>query len=154
VEKTRAASDDGGTSYGSLVHKLIGASTHLDRAGSDEARLALARALLIREGLDASSDRIVSALGAWQQLRSSRLLETLSAGGEQYHEVPFSLRENGVLLRGTIDCLIRRAPDDLLVLEFKTGAPQPEHQIQLDTYVRAARSMFPDCVVEGRLVYL
>jgi ATP-dependent helicase/nuclease subunit A len=140
--------------FGALVHKLIAASRQLDRAPTEEARLLLARAVLIRERLDATDDRIASALRAWNRLRSSRRLEEVLAAGERYHELPFSFRENGVIIRGTIDCLIRRDRHDLLLLEFKIGAPQPEHQIQLDTYVRAARSMFPDCTVEGRLVYL
>jgi hypothetical protein len=40
-----------------------------------------------------------------------------------------------------------------IVLEFKTGAPAPWHQRQLDQYVTAAKSLLPGANVEGMLVY-
>ena len=71
------------------------------------------------------------------------------------HEVPFSWRRPGadVIVRGTIDCLVQRTTGAIQVLEFKTGCALPEHQQQLDIYVEAARALFPDTVVEGRLIY-
>jgi hypothetical protein len=57
------------------------------------------------------------------------------------------------VIRGSIDCLIRSA-GQIQVLEFKTGSTVPEHEIQRDVYVRAARSMFPGLPVEGHLIYL
>ena len=57
-------------------------------------------------------------------------------------------------LRGVIDCVVTRPDGRLIVLEFKTGPAQPAHQIQLDAYVEAVRSMYPEREVEGRLVYL
>ena len=67
-------------------------------------------------------------------------------------ELPFSLRVEPtaddpvpptigtpVIVRGTIDCLVRKSDRCLTVLEFKTGRRQPEHQAQLDLYLLAAR---------------
>ena len=84
-------------------------------------------------------------------------------------EVPFSMRrddldegsdldhdaEGGpVILRGTIDCVLQRADGRLSVIELKTGEPQPHHRRQLSLYVDAARNLFPETEVDGRLLYL
>jgi ATP-dependent exoDNAse (exonuclease V) beta subunit len=66
--------------------------------------------------------------------------------------VPFVIREDAGLLRGTIDCLVRQ-PQRVIVLEFKTGRHQPGHRVQAGIYERAARALFPDSLVESRLVY-
>jgi RecB family exonuclease len=77
----------------------------------------------------------------------------LLEGGERLDEVPFSLVERGVLLRGTIDCLVRRPDGSVAVIEFKSGRQEAWHADQLAVYVRAARLMFPGTAVEGRLIY-
>ena len=75
------------------------------------------------------------------------------AGGERLHEVRFTMRHEGVVLRGTIDCLVRRPDGSLTVLEFKTGRPRPEHQEQVDLYRRAAERIFPGVRIDSLLVY-
>jgi ATP-dependent helicase/nuclease subunit A len=71
------------------------------------------------------------------------------------HEVPFSLRraDAGGIVRGTIDCMAQLQSGVIRVLEFKTGTPRPAHEHQLAIYVDAARALFPDTVIEGKLVY-
>jgi ATP-dependent helicase/nuclease subunit A len=71
------------------------------------------------------------------------------------HEVPFSLKrtDEGVVVRGTIDCLVELASGVVQVWEFKTGHPKAEHQQQLAAYVDAARAMFPAAIVKGKLIY-
>jgi ATP-dependent helicase/nuclease subunit A len=84
-------------------------------------------------------------------------------------EVPFSMRRDDLdedpgpdhhavggpaILRGTIDCVLRRADGRLTVIELKTGEPQPHHRRQLSLYLDAARNLFPDAEVDGRVVYL
>ena len=56
------------------------------------------------------------------------------------------------VVRGTVDCLVPDG-DRLLVLEFKTGQPQPSHRRQLALYVDAVRAMAPGTPVHGQLVY-
>ena len=63
------------------------------------------------------------------------------------------MRLDGVMLRGTIDCLIRTASDRVTVLEFKTGRPRDDHRVQLDLYRQAAERLFPGLSVDTRLVY-
>ena len=71
------------------------------------------------------------------------------------HEVAFSHHSSAdnVIVRGTIDCLVQLSSGVVQVLEFKTGRPLPEHEQQLAAYVAAARSLFPEATVEGRLIY-
>lgn len=71
------------------------------------------------------------------------------------HEVPFSWRPgpDAPIVRGTIDCVAELATGVIEVLEFKTGRPSLEHEHQLATYVAAVRSLFPDNVVLGKLIY-
>lgn len=77
--------------------------------------------------------------------------------------MPFALRDPAappraggpaVVRRGTIDCLVRDTDGRITVLEFKTGRPRAEHARQLDVYVTAARAMFPEAAVDGRVVYV
>ena len=58
------------------------------------------------------------------------------------------------ILRGTIDCVLRRADGRLTVIELKTGEPQPHHRRQLSLDVDAARNLFPEAEVDGCVVYL
>ena len=53
--------------------------------------------------------------------------------------------------RSIVSCAPR--PDRMTLLEFKTGRPRSEHQTQLDLYRRAAERIFPDAVIDARLVY-
>ncbi len=78
------------------------------------------------------------------------------ASGQAHYEVPFSFvppDAPGVMLRGSIDCLVVHPDGSYRVLEFKTGAPRPEHQGQVETYVAAVRSLFPGAEVTAELVY-
>ncbi len=63
------------------------------------------------------------------------------------------MRSAAGVLRGSIDCLIRKPDGSVLVIEFKSGQRQPAHQAQLDSYIEAAQLMFPGSRVEGRLIY-
>ena len=142
---------------GTLVHRLIRASDRLQRAGDPAGQAAVAAALLKPDEaveFERPSEITSAALDAYRRLREQREVTRLIEEGERAHEVPFSMADEGVVVRGAIDCLIRKSDGSIVVLEFKCGAPQRLHQIQLDLYVRAAGSMFPDAPVEGRLVYL
>ena len=89
-------------------------------------------------------------------MRSQPEVAELLESGERLHELPFSFLapgQPGRVLRGTIDCLVRRPDGSIVVIEFKTGAPSPSHQAQLDIYVQAARALFPGATVSGQVVY-
>ena len=80
-------------------------------------------------------------------------VRALYMSGKKLHEVPFTMAVDGRILRGTVDCLVQTAPDRFTVLEFKTGRERPEHRAQVELYQRAMQQVFPDCVVDARLVY-
>ena len=151
-----------GRLIGRLFHRLLRryegapvAPEALERAGRELAA-ALGPA-------GAAGDEVAPA--------AARLYARFAAGGERaalrgrelLWEVPFARRDAAapapdggpaIVLRGTIDCLARDADGRITVLEFKTGRPHAEHARQLKAYVAAARAMFPEAAVEGRLVYV
>jgi ATP-dependent helicase/nuclease subunit A len=153
---------------GTLVHRLFqfadaascGRSQEPRPRLSPEEEPAFARSLLRGEerAVIEDVDEVVGqALEAWRSMRELPDLAAILASGRRVYEVPFSLRtmraEGPCILRGTIDCLVRREDGTVVVVEFKTGRPRPEHQRQIDIYVDAARALFPAAPVEGKLVY-
>jgi ATP-dependent exoDNAse (exonuclease V) beta subunit len=138
---------------GTLVHRLIQFAT----AGSDLRELA-GRLIRPEERATAADAATVieRAIAAWTAIRATPDVASLLDSSERFHEVPFSCVRPGhpvQVLRGTIDCLVRRPDGSIVVLEFKTGLPSPVHERQLDLYVRAASDLFPRVAVTGRLVY-
>ena len=147
---------------GHLVHLLM--QQYAVRPVADQELAQQARRLAsARLGqLDAAQDVVDAAVALYARLRSH---EAVVALAEQtcLFEVPFSYLDrssssgqagrDSVLWRGTIDCLARAPDGRITVLEFKTGGDKPEHERQLQSYVTAARAMFPNATVEGRLVY-
>jgi ATP-dependent exoDNAse (exonuclease V) beta subunit len=142
---------------GTLVHRLIRAIDRLDRTREPSEQVAIAGRLLKPDEqatVESPSEIVIAAVEAYRRLRLDPELTRLLRDGQRAHEVPFSLSDDGVVVRGAIDCLIRNGDGSITVLEFKSGSPHADHRIQLQLYVRAARSMFPDVPVDGRLVYL
>jgi ATP-dependent exoDNAse (exonuclease V) beta subunit len=93
------------------------------------------------------------ALAAYRSIGAQPDVRAIYESGERLHEVPFTMRDRGGFLRGSIDCLVRTAADRLVVLEFKTGRPRDEHRAQVDVYRAAAARLFPDCTVDATIVY-
>jgi ATP-dependent helicase/nuclease subunit A len=141
---------------GALVHRIVASAHQLEHLVDGEARLRWVRGLMKADDVAALEDPGAcagAALDCWIRLSGRpEVVELLSLPGRQ-HEIPFSLRQHGTIVRGTIDCLVRKPDQTLVVVEFKTGQPRDEHQLQLDQYVRAAQEMFPGGTVEGRLIY-
>jgi ATP-dependent helicase/nuclease subunit A len=144
---------------GVLVHRALQANL-LD-APVDEARTRLPR--LLRDDERAASEDVPALIrraeDALARLRARPEITELFARGSaavawRRHEVPFSLRRSpGVILRGSIDCVIGHHSGVIEVLEFKTGRPSPDHAQQLAIYVEAACALFPSACVKGRLIY-
>ena len=144
---------------GVLVHRALqaGALDHMDDA--EQLRTTLEgllrddeRALL--ENVDALIER------ATQAMNSIRMNPHLAASADndpvvaRLHEIPFSLRRgDGSIVRGSIDLMTRTASGVVTVIEFKTGQKLPQHDQQLEIYLQAARALYPDATVEGRIIY-
>jgi RecB family exonuclease len=131
----------------------------LDLASSTSMlQQAALRLLPSDEGLAASVERTTTevaeaAVELYRAMCGRTDVRALYAAGPRLHEVPFTASLNGVVVRGTIDCLIHTGPDEITILEFKTGQPRPEHQVQLDVYHQAAVRLFPGSSVDALLVY-
>jgi ATP-dependent helicase/nuclease subunit A len=162
VEATPSATDPAGGEddalVGTLVHRLFQFAGELPVPAAPEA-VADFTARLIRPEERATaanpSASVGRAIAAWTAMKAQPGVSELLESGERMHELPFSCKPSGHagVLRGTIDCLVRRPDGTLIIIEFKTGAPSPSHQAQLDIYLAAARVMFPDGAVQGRIVY-
>jgi hypothetical protein len=143
-----------------LVHRLFERhGTALGTASVDAAALKRAAARLIRDvelpdvvDLDRLLER---AATAYASLCADADVARALSGGVPMFEVPFSVRPSGAprILRGSFDCLVRRPDGGVTILELKTGAPLPDHDEQLQTYLTAARALFLGMPVEGKLVY-
>jgi RecB family exonuclease len=92
-------------------------------------------------------------IARFRALRGHSELRTEYEAGDVFHEVPFSFFADGCIVRGAIDCLIRRADGSVRILEFKTGRRREEHQRQAELYRRAAAAVFPDAPVAVDVVY-
>lgn len=140
---------------GTLVHRLLQHGDRL-RSQADETVKAFVRRWLSDHPpeLDDDPDAVVKrAVAAWRRLSAQPEVSALTTGGRCLFEVPFSLRKGDAVLRGAMDCLVVRDDGTVTVLEFKTGAPRPWHQQQLDLYVEAVGALFPGVAVDGRLIY-
>ncbi len=142
---------------GRLVHRLL----QFTAAHESADRNALARRA---ETLLTSDERgtvedveatVGAALGALTAIRARPDVMELLDTGEALYEVPFSLSDPVLpaILRGTIDCLVRRPGGSYTVLEFKTGVRRHSHERQLALYIRAVEQLFRGAKVEGLLVY-
>jgi len=140
---------------GTLVHRLI------ERVGMavehDDATLgAIARGLLRRDErleADAEAIAIVDVVATFRALCQRPDIRALYSRGEVMHELPFAFRADGQFVRGTIDCLVRTPDGRIVVLEFKTGRPRPEHDEQAELYRRAVVAIAPGAAVEARVIY-
>jgi ATP-dependent helicase/nuclease subunit A len=99
------------------------------------------------EGRDTPTSTIYRSICARSDIRD------LFSDRERLHEVPFTMRVEGRIVRGVIDCVVRTAPGRITVLEFKTGCRRDGDDVQLDVYRRAAERLFPGEVIDAQLVY-
>jgi ATP-dependent exoDNAse (exonuclease V) beta subunit len=140
---------------GLVVHRLLerrGFEPWSTQAERSRAVLGVLRREELSE-IDDLTAFVESVAETYQQVCERGDVRAIYAQGECFHEVPFSLHEDEVVVRGTIDCLVRVDEQRLVVLEFKTGRPRPEHETQIALYCLAVRRLFPSCLVEPKLVY-
>ncbi|MFQ5792760.1 MAG: UvrD-helicase domain-containing protein, partial [Acidobacteriota bacterium] len=135
---------------GRVVHRLFEYA-----AAVDEQLVRAAEALLpelLERTLSERQDTARRAAHFYRRLRQQRGLESLLKSGEVHREVPFALYLSDQIIRGAIDSLVL-LPRRVVVIDYKTGGSRPEHQLQMELYVEAARNMFPDRAVEGLVFY-
>jgi ATP-dependent exoDNAse (exonuclease V) beta subunit len=151
-------SDVSGRLVGTVVHRLLQRLGFVPRGGTLVTRETVFRMLRPEEVAAVSAERTVveladDVLQAYGALCSRPEIQAIYLSGDRFHEVPFTMSLDGVVLRGTIDCVIRDATGRVTLLEFKTGRPRDEHSVQLDLYRKAAERLFPGAPIDARLVY-
>jgi hypothetical protein len=121
------------------VHAVLGT---IDLGGATEEVVRAAAEARLREELQgAPPPEAVARVAAWVAgFRASPLGREAAAAppGALLREVPFLLREEGVLLRGQIDLVLRRADGSLLVADHK-AAPRPRDPRGSRRYARQVR---------------
>lgn len=143
---------------GTLVHRLFQRRVVLTGRDDDDLVREAEALLMPRERGEMDDPRTAArnALALFRAMRADADLVALLETGQLHYEVPFAFfpeGQAGVCLRGSVDCVIAQPDGRIVVLEFKTGRPRPEHQVQLDLYVRAMAATFPGAVVTGRVCY-
>jgi ATP-dependent helicase/nuclease subunit A len=141
---------------GTLVHRMF---QHRVDPADRAAAVAWAESLM-RPGDAADADDDPASLAAraaemYQVMRGRQDVAAALASGPCYYEVPFSLRLAGPdrILRGQIDAVVVPEAGPILVVEFKTGQPQPEHEAQISIYRAALAAAWPGREVDARLFY-
>ncbi len=140
---------------GTLVHRLLQRVGVVHQMSSSHLRDVVASLLRPEEAAQVPDlePLLVQTVGTYQTITQQPDLRELYLAPEVLHEVPFTMKVDGDIVRGTLDCLVRSSSDRVTVLEFKTGRPRPEHQAQLEIYRQAATRVFPGAAVTVRLVY-
>jgi ATP-dependent helicase/nuclease subunit A len=150
-----AGGGDSDRLVGTLVHRLIERHGLASAPSAEDVERWLPSLLDADELVDVTDLRTLASRAAagYAAVCSRDDVQALCADGERLHEVRFAMATQEGIVRGTIDCLVRRRDGAITILEFKTGRARPEHRAQLDLYVRAAAQLFPGARVEAILVY-
>jgi ATP-dependent exoDNAse (exonuclease V) beta subunit len=150
----RAAGFDSDRLVGTLVHRLLQRLGMVDTPDDAELLAAIDRLVRPEERSDVGEPGTLAApvIAAYRALCRRPDVRAIYTAGHAIHEVPFTLVDGGRIVRGTIDCLVRSG-DRVTVLEFKTGRGRAEHDAQAEFYRKAAHAVFPDAVVDARVVY-
>ena len=99
---------------------------------------------------DGSND---GTLSAWQILTQQQTAALVASGAAAF-DVPFSMAEHatGQIVRGTIDVLIRQADGTIDVIALDRPNAVTPTERALARSVEAARHIFPNAVVNGRIL--
>jgi ATP-dependent helicase/nuclease subunit A len=140
---------------GTLVHRLIERQGLAGTVTKEDVERSLGSLLDADELADVVDLRALAtrAAAGYTAVCSREDVQALCGAGDMLHEVPFTMATEEGIVRGTIDCLVRRPDGAMTILEFKTGRARSEHRVQLDLYARAAAQLFPGVSVDAALVY-
>jgi ATP-dependent helicase/nuclease subunit A len=129
-----------GTSWGTVIHKLLEAV--MNREVTDEDLLTLAETFLIEEEL--SAKHAPDAVKTVRSVTSSDLWKKAQNAPQRFTEIPYTrtYEKEGVeiLETGVID-LVFKEDDCWVIVDYKTGAKDPEkYREQLEAYREAWNS--------------
>ena len=155
VARDGSRGNNSSTVLGTVVHRLVERLGLGSLVTVDALRADALRCLRHEEILDGDDEKLTAdaAVAAYLSLRDHPDVRALYATGDVLHEVPFTMRRDGRIIRGTIDCLVMSG-DVVTVLEFKTGRPRREHELQAALYRAAAARLFPGASITSKIVYV
>lgn len=143
---------------GTLVHRLFQHRVSIE----DQSALIRRAEQLVPDVLGAEevvvtlADSLAErASEVYRAMRARPEVTALLASGEVHYEVPFSgrLSHPDRIVRGQIDAMVVPAEGAVVVVEFKTGRPQPAHDAQVAMYRDALATAWPGRGVETRIFY-
>ena len=143
---------------GTIVHRLL--QLRVDPTAEESHVESLASGwLALEDRLDVLDWReaVKEAIHRYKRLRSTPDFAALLDSGEIHFEVPYSFVAPGSeneIVRGVIDCLIMPSVGAATVLEFKTGAPRAEHDVQGGLYQAAIREILARNDVAVKILYV
>ncbi|HUF48644.1 MAG TPA: UvrD-helicase domain-containing protein [Vicinamibacterales bacterium] len=149
--------DPGRRLVGTLVHRLFQRRIDSDRDPSVVASIAagmLSDLDLVDE--DNPAALVAAATDLYVRLRDHEDLRATLSQGEASYEVPVSwVRRDdpATIVRGVIDCVVRRPDGGVTILELKTGAPRPGHEEQARRYAEAFGTALGSSGVQVKIVY-
>jgi hypothetical protein len=141
---------------GRLVHRLFQRRVPPGTPESDVAALA-ERLVEIQERVEEEEGDLTVTAGraaqAFLTLRRNKELAALLDSGHAEYEVPVSMRAPGGFIQGAVDCVVTAPDGSLTVLEFKTGARRPEHELQATLYANALSAACPGRRIDVKILY-
>ena len=148
----RAGSPTSDRALGTLVHRLFQQRVAIDNPA---ILLAYAGRLVSEMDAEGAGELAERVAETYRAMRQRPDVTAVLASGDVYYEVPFSLRLTAPdqIVRGQIDGVVVPPDGPVVVIEFKTGRPLPEHEAQVALYCQALASAWPDRGVESRLFY-
>jgi ATP-dependent exoDNAse (exonuclease V) beta subunit len=140
------------------INLAVGATVHRMfeyRVPLDESLLDVASTLTPDLSRRAPSERrkvTEKAADLYERLGRNPELERLTREGEVHREVPFAVVHGDRVVRGVVDSLVL-LPGRVVVIDYKTGRSRPEHRMQMELYLEAARGLFPERNAEAVIFY-
>jgi ATP-dependent exoDNAse (exonuclease V) beta subunit len=142
---------------GTIVHRLLQRQVDPSRPVLELVRAARATVSFAELADVADSGALMDqAVTLFRALADRADVRDLLASGDCFYEVPFSYRppdRPGDVIRGAVDCLVRRPDGRFVVLEFKTGRPRPEHAAQAAIYIAALREALGSTAISAEMIY-
>ncbi len=153
----RPAADQAAQLVGTLVHRLLARRLPAGRDVASVVRL-MAGSFRAEELVDVEDSGPIAARAAdlYVSVRNRPDVAALLDAGDWHAEVPFSFAppdHPDRLVRGVIDGVVISKDGTATVVEFKTGAPRPEHGAQASLYADALKAALGAESVQFRLVY-
>ncbi len=147
--------DPDAVALGTVVHAALLRAWKKPQDGLEACVQVAARAEN-RPDLAQAAQEMLTVFVASPTFRCLRAMQTLGA------EMPFSLQTPQGVLSGVMDLLLQDKAGTVWVIDYKTDRVNPgeetlaaqKYQPQLESYIRAARALYPQAQIKGCVVFV